>query len=79
MTLLKWSTIFFYWLWLAIRNAHDNRKLHDWRLGIQIIINLVVIIVIIMEDGNSFLQMVKGISNGCITSYNWIRGVIDGL
>lgn len=62
MALFKWSMIFFYWVWLAIRNAHDNKKLHDWRLGIQILINITVIMCIVMEDRASFIDMVKQIA-----------------
>lgn len=55
MSLLKWSMILLYWLWLAIRNAHSKQR--DWRLVVQILINMAVILLIIMEDRAMFVQM----------------------
>lgn len=77
MSLLKWSTILLYWLWLAIRNAHDNRKQHDWRLGVQILINMAVILLIVMEDREMFVQMVSRIADGVAWLVNWIREMIN--
>lgn len=77
MEIAKWSMILLYWLWLAIRNAHDNRKQHDWRLGVQILINMAVILLIIMDDRGMFVQMVGRIADGVAWFVNWIRGLIS--
>lgn len=61
MELLKWSMILLYWLWLANRNVHTRQK--DWRLVIQILINAAVILLIIMEDREHFVQLVSQVSS----------------
>lgn len=77
MSLLKWSMIFLYWLWLLIRNMRG--KQHDWRLVVQILINFAVILLIVMEDREAFLQMTARIADGVAWLVNWARGMINGL
>lgn len=47
MEQVKWSLILLYWVWLANRNMRSKNR--DWRLYVQIVINLAVIAVLVIE------------------------------
>lgn len=47
---IKWWLILSYWVWLGYRNFISCKPKFDWRLNIQTLINLLVILALILEE-----------------------------
>lgn len=50
MKTLKWWLILLYWVWLGYRNYVACKPKFDWRLAIQTLINMFVILALILEE-----------------------------